>query len=47
MDQLLMHFTSEIHSAMFKIVHKFAQTDANLKKQFEQLCKVNEIKKKL
>ncbi|EEB14977.1 conserved hypothetical protein [Pediculus humanus corporis] len=45
MDQLLMHFTSEIHSAMFKIVHKFAQTDANLKKQFEQLCKLVPLSK--
>ncbi|KAK6634867.1 hypothetical protein RUM44_000114 [Polyplax serrata] len=40
MDQLLMHFASEIHSVMFNVVHKFAETNGSSKKQFEHLCKL-------
>lgn len=40
MDQLLMHFTSEINSVVFNTVHSFAVTDGESKKQFQQLCKV-------
>lgn len=40
MDQLLMHFTSEIHSVVFNIVHGYAVTEGGTKKQFQQLCKV-------
>ncbi|KAL0277277.1 UNVERIFIED_CONTAM: hypothetical protein PYX00_004621 [Menopon gallinae] len=39
MDQLLMHFTSEINSVVFNTVHSFAVTDGESKKQFQQLCK--------
>lgn len=38
MDQLLMHFTSELHSSVFKVVHRFAASGSS--KQFQQLCKV-------
>lgn len=41
MDQLLMHFTSELHSSVFKVVHRYAVSGSS--KQFQQLCKVRLI----